>query len=185
MCSGVVPAHNVTLDLKNTYATYRRRQARARRVRLPAHVVDLPGADPADRRRDEARATARSKTAVAILLAAQDANWGPIQYAGELHDRATYRYFWELVQKARVTGVQLPADAVERFFKLISAKPMAQFWLMKSEPDVYSMDMLVRDGSRTGMASATTPRATTCARWRSATSRSSITRAASRRASQA
>ena len=54
--------------------------------------------------------------AVAILCAAQDANWGPIQHQGELHDRATYRYFWELVQKARVTGVSLPGEAVERFF---------------------------------------------------------------------
>jgi citrate lyase subunit beta/citryl-CoA lyase len=53
---------------------------------------------------------------VNILLAAQDANWGPIQYDGELHDRATYRYFWELVQKAKVTGIPLPAAAAERWF---------------------------------------------------------------------
>jgi citrate lyase subunit beta/citryl-CoA lyase len=51
-----------------------------------------------------------------ILLAAQRANWGPIQYAGELHDRATYRYFWELLQKANVTGVALPQDASAAFF---------------------------------------------------------------------
>jgi citrate lyase subunit beta/citryl-CoA lyase len=54
--------------------------------------------------------------AVNILLAAQDANWGPIQYEGELHDRATYRYFWNLLQKARVTGVALPEEAAEAFF---------------------------------------------------------------------
>ena len=47
-----------------------------------------------------------------ILLAAQQADWGPIQYAGELHDRATYRYFWELLRKAHVTGVKVP-DAAE------------------------------------------------------------------------
>ena len=94
----------------------RRRLARAQRVRLPAHVVDLPGADPADRRRDEARLLARSRTRRAILLAAQKADWGPIQYAGELHDRATYRYFWELLQKAKVTGVALPEEAAKAFF---------------------------------------------------------------------
>jgi citrate lyase subunit beta/citryl-CoA lyase len=55
-------------------------------------------------------------TAVNILLAAQDANWGPIQYDGDLHDRATYRYFWELVQKAKVTGVSLPETAIQRWF---------------------------------------------------------------------
>ena len=50
------------------------------------------------------------------LLAAQAADWGPIQYAGELHDRATYRYFWELLQKAHVTGVKISEDAEKAFF---------------------------------------------------------------------
>ena len=54
LAHGVIPAHNVTLDLKNAYQTYQRRLARAPRVRVPAHVVDLPGPDPADRGRDEA-----------------------------------------------------------------------------------------------------------------------------------
>ena len=53
---------------------------------------------------------------VGILLAAQKAEWGPIQYAGELHDRASYRYYWEVLQKARVTGVQVPEDASHAFF---------------------------------------------------------------------
>ena len=52
-----------------------------------------------------------------ILLAAQRADWGPIQYQGELHDRATYRYFWHLLQKANVTGVAIPKEAGEAFFK--------------------------------------------------------------------
>ena len=54
--------------------------------------------------------------AAEILLAAQRAHWGPIQYQGELHDRATYRYFWTLLQKARVTGVALSEEAAEAFF---------------------------------------------------------------------
>jgi citrate lyase subunit beta/citryl-CoA lyase len=51
-----------------------------------------------------------------ILLTAQAADWGPIQYAGELHDRATYRYFWEVLQKAKQTGVNMPAEAEVAFF---------------------------------------------------------------------
>jgi len=51
-----------------------------------------------------------------ILLEAQIADWGPIQYAGELHDRATYRYFWEVLQKAKLTGVDIPAAALAAFF---------------------------------------------------------------------
>jgi citrate lyase subunit beta/citryl-CoA lyase len=51
-----------------------------------------------------------------ILLAAQEAQWGPIQYDGELHDRATYRYFWEVLQKAKLTKVEIPAKALSAFF---------------------------------------------------------------------
>jgi len=54
--------------------------------------------------------------AAAILLQAQAADWGPIQYSGELHDRATYRYFWELLQKAVVTGTPIPDQARQAFF---------------------------------------------------------------------
>jgi citrate lyase subunit beta/citryl-CoA lyase len=52
----------------------------------------------------------------AILLAAQHADWGPIQYAGELHDRATYRYFWDLLRRAHAAGTRLPEDAEKAFF---------------------------------------------------------------------
>jgi citrate lyase subunit beta/citryl-CoA lyase len=115
MCSGVVPAHNVTLDLKNQYQTF----SDAKRARdefgflrmwsiYPAQIQPIVDAMKPSYEEVE--------QAVAILCSAQDANWGPIQYAGELHDRATYRYFWELVQKARVTGLALPGEALERFF---------------------------------------------------------------------
>ena len=59
---------------------------------------------------------AEVEDAARILLAAQKADWGPIQDGGELHDRATYRYFWEVLQKARVTGVPRPAASVNAFF---------------------------------------------------------------------
>jgi len=54
--------------------------------------------------------------ASAILAAAQDAAWGPIQHEGRLHDRASYRYWWAVLQRAHTTGVEMPADAVARFF---------------------------------------------------------------------
>jgi citrate lyase subunit beta/citryl-CoA lyase len=47
---------------------------------------------------------------------AQDADWGPIQFKGELHDRATYRYFWEILQVAKVSGQDISAEALKRFF---------------------------------------------------------------------
>ena len=56
------------------------------------------------------------ETAIAILEAAQRAHWGPIQHAGKLHDRASYRYYWTLLKRARATGLSLPASAVKTFF---------------------------------------------------------------------
>jgi citrate lyase subunit beta/citryl-CoA lyase len=54
--------------------------------------------------------------AAILLVAAQDAAWGPIQLEGKLHDRASYRYYWELLQRANATGMDIPAEARQRFF---------------------------------------------------------------------
>jgi len=115
LAHGVVPSHNVTLDLKNVDQTFND----ARRARLefgflrmwsiyPAQIEPIVGAMAPDFR----EVTRASE----ILLAAQKADWGPIQYGGELHDRATYRYFWELLQRARISGQTLPPDAEAAFF---------------------------------------------------------------------
>ena len=49
--------------------------------------------------------------AVAILCAAQRNDWGPIQHEGKLHDRASYRYYWTVLQRARRNGQPLPDEA--------------------------------------------------------------------------
>lgn len=54
--------------------------------------------------------------AVRILGAAQDAAWGPIRDQGRLHDRASYRYYWSVLQRARRTGIALTNDVLHRFF---------------------------------------------------------------------
>lgn len=46
-----------------------------------------------------------------ILSEAQSAQWGPIQYNGKLHDRASYRYYWTILQRARASGMPLPESA--------------------------------------------------------------------------
>jgi citrate lyase subunit beta/citryl-CoA lyase len=115
LAHGVVPAHNVSLDLKNAYNVFRDAW-RARNefgfLRMwsihPSQIQPIVDAMKPD--------LGEVADASQILLAAQRANWGPIQYQGELHDRATYRYFWELLQKASITGVALPADATTAFF---------------------------------------------------------------------
>ncbi len=115
LANGVVPAHNVCLELKNTDVVL----ADAKRARnefgflrmwsiYPAQIQPIVDAMKPDHSEVE--------DAENILLAAQAADWGPIQYKGELHDRATYRYFWELLQKAKVTGVKISASALAAFF---------------------------------------------------------------------
>ena len=54
--------------------------------------------------------------AAEILIAAQDKHWGPFQHAGKLHDRASYRYYWELLKRARSTGMKIPDEASRRYF---------------------------------------------------------------------
>jgi hypothetical protein len=51
------------------------------------------------------------ESAAEILIAAQDGDWGPIQHQGLLHDRASYRYYWELLARAQATGMTLPSEA--------------------------------------------------------------------------
>ncbi len=115
LANGIVPAHNVCLDLKNT-AVVLADASRARNefgfLRMwsiyPAQISAIVEAMQPD--------LSEVEDAANILLAAQAVDWGPIQYQGELHDRATYRYFWELLQKAKVTGVKILVTADKAFF---------------------------------------------------------------------
>ena len=50
-----------------------------------------------------------------IMLAAQKADWAPISFSGKLHDRASYRYFWQVLERAHQTGRHLPAEALAFF----------------------------------------------------------------------
>jgi citrate lyase subunit beta/citryl-CoA lyase len=115
LAHGVVPAHNVSLDLKNPYNVFRD----AWRARTEFGFLRMWSIHPSqiqpivDAMKPDLREVA---DASAILLAAQATHWGPIQYQGELHDRATYRYFWEILQKAKVTGVTVPEEATAAFF---------------------------------------------------------------------
>jgi citrate lyase subunit beta/citryl-CoA lyase len=115
LASGVVPTHNVTTELRDL-ARIRDDARRARRefgyLRMwsihPNQIVPIV----------EAMRPDFSEVAEAgeILAAAQDAAWGPIQHGGTLHDRASYRYYWELLQRAQATGMALADEVRRRFF---------------------------------------------------------------------
>ncbi len=115
LANGIVPAHNVCLNLKDA-AVIAADASRARNefgfLRMwsiyPAQIMPIVNAMRPD--------FAEVEDAASILVAAQDADWGPIQYKGELHDRATYRYFWAVLEKAKITGMTVPEEASRRFF---------------------------------------------------------------------
>ncbi|MEO8598967.1 MAG: aldolase/citrate lyase family protein [bacterium] len=45
---------------------------------------------------------------VRIIAAARNAQWGPIQHNGVLHDRASYRYYWTILRRAKTNGMTMP-----------------------------------------------------------------------------
>jgi citrate lyase subunit beta/citryl-CoA lyase len=52
--------------------------------------------------------------AIEIITIAEAAHWAPIRHRDTLHDRASYRYFWDVIERAQRTSVagvpQLPAE---------------------------------------------------------------------------
>lgn len=53
--------------------------------------------------------------ATQLLRAAQAAQWAPISFDGKLEDRASYRYYWQVLERAHRTGRQLPDEARDWF----------------------------------------------------------------------
>lgn len=45
-----------------------------------------------------------------IILRAMSESWGPISFKNQLHDRASYRYYWLMLERAHAAGVTLGSD---------------------------------------------------------------------------
>ena len=115
LANGVVPTHNVSTELADLEVI----RSDARRARLEFGYLRMWSIHPKQiqpileaMRPDFSEV----ETASAILIAAQNKDWAPVAYEGRLHDRASYRYYWELLARAQATGMVLPADARQRFF---------------------------------------------------------------------
>jgi citrate lyase subunit beta/citryl-CoA lyase len=71
-----------------------------------------------------APSSAEVDLAIEIMQAAQVAGWAPIRHShngqDQLHDRASYRYFWHVLERAHRTsfahGSQLPAEVRAAYF---------------------------------------------------------------------
>lgn len=106
---GKVPSHGVVTEFKNTDAIRMAAQKAARELGFtrmwsihPDQIRPILAA--------MAPSPAQIEQASQIILAAQAADWGPINHGGQLHDRASYRFFWQLVTRAHQTGQALPPE---------------------------------------------------------------------------
>jgi citrate lyase subunit beta/citryl-CoA lyase len=51
------------------------------------------------------------ENATKIIAAAAREDWAPISFENQLHDRASFRYFWQVLERAHQTGRVLPAES--------------------------------------------------------------------------
>ncbi len=112
---GKVPSHCVVTEFNDTAAM----RAAAQRAAHEFGYTRMWSIHPAQIRPIlEAMApdAAAIEVASEIVLAAQAADWAPISHHGQLHDRASYRFFWQVLERAHSTGRRLPPE-VQLFFK--------------------------------------------------------------------
>ena len=104
---GKVPAHGVVTEFKDAAALQASAQRAAHELGFtrmwsihpdqirPIVAAFAPAADEVDE-------------AATVIERAAAAAWAPVQVAGRLHDRASYRYYWQVLERAQRTGRHLP-----------------------------------------------------------------------------
>ncbi len=107
---GKVPAHGVVTEFRDKTALH----AAARRAAREFGFTRMWSIHP-DQIRPILDAFAPSaheiETATEIIAAAARADWAPISFKGKLEDRASYRYYWQVLERAHRTGRKLPQEA--------------------------------------------------------------------------
>ncbi|MDB5762396.1 MAG: CoA ester lyase [Herminiimonas sp.] len=107
---GKVPSHNVTTEIRDTAIV----ATDAHRAASEFGYTRMWSIHP-DQIKPILKAfvprSSEVNEAAHILAEAQAAQWGPIQQNGKLHDRASYRYYWTILQRARSCGLPIPESA--------------------------------------------------------------------------
>jgi len=105
-----VPSHNVTTEIKDSAVVANDAQRAAAEFGFtrmwsihPDQIKPIVKAF--------APRLAEVNEATSILQAAMAKDWGPIAHGGRLHDRASYRYYWTVLQRAKLAGLVLPEAA--------------------------------------------------------------------------
>jgi citrate lyase subunit beta/citryl-CoA lyase len=106
---GKVPAHCVVTEFTDVALLQRAARQAARALGYtrmwsihPAQIRPILAAFAPD--------PSEIELATTVLMAACQAHWAPIAVQGVLHDRASYRYFWQVLQRARQTGRAVPSE---------------------------------------------------------------------------
>jgi citrate lyase subunit beta/citryl-CoA lyase len=106
---GKVPSHGVVTEFKDTAAL----GTAARRAAREFGFTRMWSIHP-DQIRPILEAFSPSEheidAASRMILAAAAAQWAPISFEGKLQDRASYRYYWQVLERAHRTGRSLPQE---------------------------------------------------------------------------
>lgn len=104
---GKVPSHCVVTEFTHAQALYGAAQRAAGELGYtrmwsihPAQI--RPILDAFAPRQDDIDMAAK------IIAVAAEADWAPISMGGTLHDRASYRYYWQVLERAQRTGGEIP-----------------------------------------------------------------------------
>lgn len=111
---GKVPSHCVVTELKDTAII----EQAARTAANSLGYTRMWSIHPQQIRpilRAFAPSTEELELAQRVIEKAHSENWAPIAIDGKLHDRASYRYFWQVLERAHQTGCTLP-DTVQIYF---------------------------------------------------------------------
>ena len=118
---GKVPSHNVVTEFKDLAALQTaahkaaREQGYTRRWSMPPDQIRpiIAAFAPSEREVD---------TAASLIERAMAADWAPVQFDGRLHDRASYRYFWQVLERAHQTGLALPESMQGHFAEPVATR---------------------------------------------------------------
>ena len=108
---GKIPSHNVTTDIRDSAVVAND----AQRAAVEFGFTRMWSIHP-----DQIKPIIKAFTprlsevneATNVLADAIKAGWGPISQNGRLHDRASYRYYWTVLQRAKLAGLALPDAAI-------------------------------------------------------------------------
>ncbi|MES2582809.1 MAG: aldolase/citrate lyase family protein [Pseudomonadota bacterium] len=114
--AGKVPSHCVVTELRDTSVIERSAQTAA----MSFGYTRMWSIHPSQIRpilRAFTPSEADIDLAARIVAQASAADWAPISVDGKLHDRASFRYFWQVLERANQTGCTVP-EPVRQYFPL-------------------------------------------------------------------